>query len=258
MADKTRAHERLKERPLTGIRFTIEGVLPKPVEGLVARADGEVDLVIHFHGSSWLPLRVIEDSDRPLIVAAVNLGAGSGRYAMPFRDATVFPRLLERIRERAPFRNVYLTGFSAGYGAIREVLSQQPEAIAGVLLLDGLHTSYIPEEKPLAEGGGLDESKLEPFLAYGRRAAAGEKRLVITHSEIFPGTFASTTETSDYLLERLSMKRTPVLRWGPLGMQQLSESRRGSFIVYGFAGNTAPDHVDHLHGLGTFLRLLFD
>ena len=29
------------------------------------------------------------------------------------------------------------------------------------------------------------------------------KRVIITHSEIFPGTFASTTETADYLLAQL-------------------------------------------------------
>jgi hypothetical protein len=30
-------------------------------------------------------------------------------------------------------------------------------------------------------------------------------------------------------------------------MQQLSGTRAGSFAVLGFAGNSAPDHVDHLH-----------
>jgi hypothetical protein len=81
----------------------------------------------------------------------------------------------------------------------------------------------------------------------------GEKRFVVTHSEIFPGTFASTTETADWLLRALSLRRTPVLRWGPRGMQQLSEVRVGGFEVLGFAGNSAPDHVDHLHAMPEFL-----
>ena len=37
-------------------------------------------------------------------------------------------------------------------------------------------------------------------------------------------------------------------------MQQLSEARRGGFDVLGFAGNSAPDHVDHLYALGEWLR----
>ncbi len=254
MADNTRAHERLQQREVAGTRFTIDGVLPKAVDVLVtpaAQRAGRADLWIHFHGAAWLPMEVAEESHRPLVVAVVNLGAGSGRYANPMFDA-----LLARIRQRVQFDRVYLSGFSAGYGAVRTILRQQPDAIAGVLLLDGLHTSYIPEGKPLAEGGRLDETNLEPFVAYAERAARGEVRFVITHSEIFPGTFASTTETTDYLLKRLGMKRTPVVKWGPLGMQQLSEATRGNFTVIGFAGNTAPDHIDHLHALGTFLDLL--
>ncbi|HEX9652428.1 MAG TPA: hypothetical protein VGA99_01850, partial [bacterium] len=76
------------------------------------------------------------------------------------------------------------------------------------------------------------------------------------HSEIFPGTFASTTETADYLLQANDLSRTAVLRWGVLGMQQLSEARKGNFVVLGFAGNTAPDHVDHFHALFEFIKYL--
>ena len=75
----------------------------------------------------------------------------------------------------------------------------------------------------------------------------------MTHSEIFPGTFASTTETADYLLRELGLHRTPVLRWGPRGMQQLSEVRAGGFELLGFAGNSAPDHIDQFQGMPEFL-----
>ena len=73
---------------------------------------------------------------------------------------------------------------------------------------------------------------------------------------MFPGTFVSTTEATDYLMGQLGMVRTPVLEWGPLGMQLLSRARRGPFEVLGFAGNSAQDHVDHLHSLFYFLDLL--
>src|SRR5439155_9060261 len=172
------------------------GLLPKPVDVLVTpNAQSQADLIIHFLGASWLPMEAAEDSGKPLVIAIVNLGAGSGRYAQPFQDPTIFPKLIERIKAQSPaIGAIYLSGFSAGYGAIREILTQTPDAIVGVLLIDGLHTGYIPEKKVIAEGGKLDESKLAPFLRYAERAARGEKRMVITHSEIFPGTFASTTE----------------------------------------------------------------
>jgi hypothetical protein len=37
-------------------------------------------------------------------------------------------------------------------------------------------------------------------------------------------------------------------------MQQLSAVRSGGFVVAGFAGNSAPDHLDHLYAIGDWLR----
>ena len=154
--------------------------------------------------------------------------------------------------------DVVLVGFSAGHGAIRAILrdSTHFRGVASVLLLDGLHTSYVPEGTVLEKGGTLDERNLDVWVRFARAAMRGEKRFLITHSEIFPGTFASTTETTDYLVRTLGMHRTPVLRWGPGGMQQLSEAKQGRFVIMGFAGNSAPDHIDQLHGLPDFLRRL--
>lgn len=38
--------------------------------------------------------------------------------------------------------------------------------------------------------------------------------------------------------------------------QILSEAKRGGLLVVGFAGNSAPDHVDQLHSLPEFLGWL--
>ena len=46
---------------------------------------------------------------------------------------------------------------------------------------------------------------------HAQEAAAGRKRMLVTHSEIFPGTFASTTETADYLLDKLGLKAPTTL-----------------------------------------------
>src|SRR5581483_7847347 len=191
---------------------------------------------------SWLPFQAAESANRPLVVAVVNVGQGGGVYDRAFRDPAVFDRLLEDIRARAGVRidRLYLSGFSAGYGAIRAILRNRADRIDGILLLDGLHTGYIPDRKPLAEGGKLDTAPLEPFLAYAREAVAGRKRFIFTHSEIFPGTFASTTETAHWLIRELGLEATPVVRWGPRGMQQLSEVRAGGLVILGFAGNSAP------------------
>jgi hypothetical protein len=38
--------------------------------------------------------------------------------------------------------------------------------------------------------------------------------------------------------------------------QQLSEAKAGNLLIIGYAGNSAPDHVDQLHGLPDYLRWL--
>jgi hypothetical protein len=39
-------------------------------------------------------------------------------------------------------------------------------------------------------------------------------------------------------------------------MQQISDVRQGGLNVLGFAGNSAPDHIDQFHGLGQWLKLV--
>ena len=140
---------------------------------------------------------------------------------------------------------------------MRQIL-RAPDGYAranAVVLIDGIHTDYEngrpgPEESQLATGN------LEIWEKYFRDAIRGKKRALVTHSEIFPGTFASTTETADYLVRALDLKRREVLKWGPMRTQQVSEVRAGKLLIMGFAGNSAPDHVDQLHSLPEYLKMM--
>jgi hypothetical protein len=269
MVETSRAHERLTQKELGGIARSFTGPADKPVDlWIPARAAkaGAVDLVVHFHGAAWLPEQAVAALNDGSVAVVVNLGNGSGAYQRPFVDPAGFDSLLAGIaRELSSsaarpvrIKRVTLVGFSAGHGAVRAIL-RDPRHFArvdAVLLLDGMHTSYVPEGKLLAEGGALDTTNLAAFAAFARAAMRGEKRFLVTHSEIFPGTFASTTETADWLLRSVGLNRKPVLQWGPRGMQQLSEARSGRFALLGFAGNSAPDHIDQLHAMPELLRRL--
>lgn len=269
MVETTRPHERLAPRELGGMRTTMVGPGGRPVDLWLsdsARHADRVDLLVHFLGAAWLPEAAAARRGGPVAVATVNLGAGSGVYDRAYTDPAAFDSLMAGIARVAgalrgrptTIGRVTLTGFSAGHGAIRAILREPRHfaRVSAILLLDGMHTSYVPDGTVLANGGTLDERNLAAFAEFARAARRGEKRFVVTHSEIFPGTFASTTETSDWLLRALGLSRTPVLRAGPRGMQQLSDVHEGGFHLLGFAGNTAPDHIDHLHGLPEFLDLL--
>lgn len=269
MVESTRAHERVLEGELPGSRWSFAGPLGKRVELFVptgTRRESALRLVIHFHGAAFLPHHAVSRLGAGHVSAVVHLAPGSGVYDRTFSDAGVYDSLVAGIgRETvaalgagARFTHVTLSGFSAGHGAIRAILREPRHfrRVDAVLLLDGLHTGYVPDTLVLAKGGALDGMKLEVFVRFAQAAMRGEKRMLVTHSEIFPGTFASTTETVDYLIRTLELRRTPVLAWGPVGMQQLSEVRQGGLEILGFAGNSAPDHTDHFHGMPAFLARL--
>jgi hypothetical protein len=213
-------------------------------------------LLVHFHGPTWLPQLAAAKENRGAVIS-VQLGSGSSTYAKPFEPADRFRQLLDEARDRAgsDFEPIVLSGWSAGYGAIRQVLRDDAnyELVDAVLLIDGLHAGYKNGTSGPLESE-LVEEDLDVFVRFAEDAVSGRKQFIITHSEIFPGTFASTTETTDYLLRRLDLKRTPVLEWGPMGTQQLSEVREQGFRLAGYAGNSAPDHVDQLHALPDLLE----
>jgi len=269
MIESTRAHERLERIELRGVVDSVRGPGSATTRVFVPdheSTDGLATLVIHFHGAAWIPEQSVAALGTNALSAVVNLGAGSVTYDRAFSNPETFRKLVESIARIAAKRsgrairedNIVLTAFSAGHGAVRAILRDSANfaRVGAVLLLDGMHTSYVPERTVLAEGGTLDASNLVAFAELGRAAVAGKKRFLITHSDIFPGTFASTTETADWLIAELGLSRQPVLNWGPRGMQQLSEVSSGRFMIQGYAGNSAPDHVDHLHAMPELLAKL--
>jgi hypothetical protein len=250
MVEHTRAHQRLKQETPAGRREKLElGTLFLPANSRT--------IFFFFHGGTWLP--EVAAARHKVAVVSVQAGAGSATYARLFDDPQRFLRLLAEAESKAGahFSRIMLGGWSAGCGAIREIL-KNPESYArvdGVLLIDGIHTGYV-DGKPGPLESKIDPANLEIWLQLGRDSIALKKRAIITHSEIFPGTYASTTETADYLVAQLGLKRRPVMKWGPMGLQQLSEAAAGKFLLIGYAGNSAPDHVDQLHSLPVFLKWL--
>jgi len=263
MVDHTRPHPRIQQTEAAGRRIDLKTL--KGARLFVSphvNPNRPIPLVIHFHGAPWLVERHLGLYLPKAALITVQLGAGSSVYRRPFEDKQLFPNLLREAADELHlsrgWSSITLSGFSAGYGSVRQIL-RQPENFAhvnGVLLLDGMHTSYVPEGKPVADGGVIDSTGLDSFIAFAKEAIAGKKTFVITHSEIFPGTYASTTECADYLLTQLKLQRRASLRQGPDGMQQLSALDVKGFHLRGYAGNSAPDHVDFLHGMPGWFKLL--
>ena len=255
MVEHTRTHPRWPDKPPTGRREQLSlGQLFIPA-GLKLKS--AVPVVFFFHSSPLIP--EIAAARNRMIVVTIRIGAGSSAYARPFQDQKLFGNLLAEAESKAgvQLRPITLTGWSAGCGAIRQIMStpEYYDEIANTIMLDGIHTSYV-NGTPGPLESQIDPGPLQIFVKLARDAMEGKRRVIITHTEIFPGTFASTTETADYILNQLGLHPRPILKWGPMGTQELSEVRSGKFLLVGFAGNSAPDHVDQVQSFPEILRWL--
>jgi hypothetical protein len=214
-------------------------------------------LLVHFHGAAWVAETAAANDGRWAVIS-VETGEGSEAYAQRFSDRPLFGRMLGEAARKTGIRfsPILLSAWSAGHGAIREILqvSNYYRIVDKVLLIDGLHTGY--GGKPAAAESALEADHLAIFLKFARDSVAGRKTMLITHSQIVPGTFASTTETADWLLAHLQLRRRPVSKPGPMGMRELSEAHAGRFRVMGYAGNSAEDHVDQFQSLPTLVKFL--
>ena len=252
MVEHTREHPRLKEERPAGRREKLDaGTLFIP-QGIAGQK--EASLLIFMHGGTWIP--EVAAAKHGMVALVIQRGDG---YKSLFEKEGAFESLLATATEKAGMSWTQITvgGWSAGCQGIRAMLHHESvvKRIDRVLMIDGMHTSYT-DGKPGPLESKIDAVALQPIAAFAREAMAGRKQMFITHSEIFPGTFASTTETADWLLRELSVKRRAVLEWGPMRTQQLSEVKNGSFHLVGLAGNSAPDHVDQLHALPDWLNML--
>src|SRR5689334_21796496 len=187
MVEHTRRHARLPEESPSGRREILElGTLFLPA-GQVPNT-----ILFFFHGGSWLP--EVAAARNRLAVVSVQAGSGSAAYARLFEDAARFGHLLDEAESKAGthFSRVILGGWSAGCGAVRQIL-RTPEwyrRVDAALAIDGIHTDYVAGTPGPLESR-IGTANLEVWLQLARDAIAGKKRLLITHSEIFPGTFAS-------------------------------------------------------------------
>ena len=262
MVDNTRPHPRIPKAEVPGRSIELKSLKGSQLfAGPKVNTSKSVPLIVHFHGVAWVVESHVAQHAANAALITVNLGSGSSVYGRPFDKPEVFQALIDEASQalglKRGWSTITLSGFSAGYGAVRAILRQEKNfaLVNNVLLLDGMHASYSPEGKVMAEGGIVNAADLDSFVTFAREAVAGRKTFVFTHSEIFPGTYASTTECAGYLLGALDLKNRPALKHGPIGMQQLSIADAGRLHVFGYAGNTAPDHVDHLQAMPYWLKL---
>ncbi|WP_437636179.1 hypothetical protein [Sorangium sp. So ce854] len=244
-----------------GVLFTPESFQP---------AGSSYDLLLHFHGNTQLVRESAEVAGLNAAVAVINLGIGSGAYEELYAQPGVYESLLADIDRAVAqrglptprLRRVALSSWSAGYGAIAKILELRRgvEDLDAILVTDGIHCGFVPDQP-----SGLNALQLASFARAAQRAAEGQVLFTITHSEIDPIAYASSSATASYLLDaaaghpverslasgapphvRLRAAEGAVSKKLEKQMIPTTEAHLGELHVRGFRGNTPEHHMAHL------------
>lgn len=225
------------------------------------RPDGAYDLLVHFHGDPPTVLRNVAASRLNTIVVTANYNGLSSAYRRPFEDPELFQTLLDDVEAtlRADARfgptaardRLAVSSFSAGYGAVREILKQPQyvEAIDGVLAADSLYASTAADGTP-------EDEQMAPYKRFADLAAAGEKTFLLTHTEVPTPTYESTRDTADELLAHLGLEATAIDLQGRGPLRFTRTAARGRFALWGSPGETGEAHMDHLRHVAEWLDAL--
>lgn len=227
--------------------------------------DGRVNVALHLHGAATAVEPAIEETGWSAVLIVFNRSGLSSAYAKPFSDPLLFPRLLDQaikaLGDRYPGQplkvdKVLVSSFSAGFGGVREILKTPAsfDRIDALVLADSLYCGY--QGDPATKT--LDPDLMSVFERFAREAAAGRKRLLVTHSAQVPEGYASTTETADSLINATGAAvESKDVDWGG-DWRQTRRAVKGRFEVLGFAGAEAADHLRHLRRIGALWKHIPD
>ncbi len=243
-------------------------------DGWRVHPDGRAQLVVHFHTAAWFTIeehlrRAGTASTLPLLNFA--LGEGSATYGKPFQQPEHFQSWLRVVEKELVARgapphtrlvDVDVSSFSAGYGAVREILklATNQVVIRRIVLCDSLYGG-------LATTNGLYPNRLvqaehiDPWRTFAQAAVRGEKTFLLTTSDIETPRYASTRECGSALAAAVGVTFTNVSpNAGPAAREPVHPLIRradlGNFHVWNYAGTNAQAHLAHVRHLAELWQTL--
>jgi hypothetical protein len=225
--------------------------------------DGRVDMLLHLKGSPQRVHQALKSNGVSAVAIVVTDGGLSKAYTERFADPESLQRLLDEamgiVRQRpdvpddAEPGRLWISSFSAGYAAVRELLKHDRwfDRIDGLLMLDSIYAGYVSEteRRPIPE-------QLAGYVRFAKAARDGGKTMVVTHTRLTPGSYASTWETADVLLAETGVEAKPEERELAPGLKSYRVASRGSFHVIGTVGEDGGEHGRHLANMGLWVPML--
>ncbi|MBL8068381.1 MAG: hypothetical protein JNM28_08015 [Armatimonadetes bacterium] len=252
------------EVPVTG--GTMTGVVVGDTKAELFVPDGyrpglSTHIWIHFHTAAWFVVSEYQRAGFKVPILVFNLGQGSSTYAKPFvANGSLQPFLSDAGHILgAGIDRVNITSFSAGYGAVRELIHDPAilSMIGKVVQSDSIYGSLDPGEpgsrRVLAE-------HVRAWKSLTDRALAGTSTVVMTTSQITPETYAGSWEVVSALVASYGMQMEPAQP----GYDAAADPRypllrvfdKAGWHVWSYAGDDAMAHMTHPRHLAEILRQL--
>ena len=247
----------------TGRQFTLSNAawkvfIPstyKPRSGNVA------DVLVHFHGDPQTVWNNAKYAQLNAIVVTVNYSGLSSAYTTPFSNASLFQSVLDealtKVRQQADvpdnlqWDQLGVSSFSAGYGAVREILKSAGyrNQIDALLAADSLYATTAGDGTPL-------DSQMADYKTFATLAKNGQKTFLYSHSQVPTFTYETTGECGDELMQHLGISASVynVNGLGTLNFYRRAQS--GNFKLWGALGTDGDSHLEHLRYIGEFYKQL--
>jgi hypothetical protein len=222
-----------------------------------------VDLIVNFHGDDATFRNNVKWANLNVVEVTVNYSGLSSAYQTPFSDPALFQSLLDdalaKVRGQPDFpdainyRKVAVSSFSAGYGAVREILKQPGyfNRIDALLAADSLYASFTSssDHTPL-------DSQMTNYRQYATAAANGTKTFIFSHSQVPTFTYCETRECADDLMAWVGTSPVADNSQGLGELDFYRYAKKGNFVVHGALGTDGDSHLEHLRYMGQFLQEL--
>ncbi|QEG33607.1 hypothetical protein Pr1d_08710 [Bythopirellula goksoeyrii] len=219
------------------------------------------DLLVHFHGDPQTVWNNALYAKLNSIVLTVNYSGLSSAYSGPFANSNLFGSIVNEalsvVRSQQDFSNTLawdelgVSSFSAGYGAVREILksANYRNSIDALLAADSLYATTAGDGTPL-------DSQMVDYKTFASLAQAGSKTFLFSHSQVLTYTYENTMETGNELLQHLGATATAVNESGLGTLDFYRTAESGNFRLWGALGADADSHLEHLRYIGEFFKEL--
>ena len=211
--------------------------------------DGSVNILFFFRGGSS---NIMNQSGTNAIVVNADAGSsGGGPSRQAYGNANFVNRSIQSIldqlkkkmnREDIKLGKLGFAGWSGGYDPIHGILGdsanliKQPDYVG---VFDGMHHGA---------SGHPDPKAMQTWLDTANKAAKGGTQFVVTHTAVQPP-YASSTDTSNWLIQQMNMQRQPVNEWNGKGVKPVSMASNGNFKIVQLYNNPTSQGNQHMQAI---------